>query len=224
MKNFAKVLMLGTLVFMAGMVFGGAASATSIVPQLDIDFRLDPWNDANGGHRYTDDGVTAIALPGREMLLYQDGIDGLGVLNGSYEPDEIEEEERLAILFGGSGRELDGVLITDLFAPGDRLDGGNDTFGERGVVRLYDSNDNFYDRYIFKGEDSDQDNGEIYVSFDLPQGFAVSKAVFKTVGNYSNNDFSVAGFNETPEPATMFLLGSGLIGLVVARKRFAKKS
>ena len=43
-------------------------------------------------------------------------------------------------------------------------------------------------------------------------------------GDFNDAVFYIENMQASPEPATMFLLGSGLLGLVIARKRFMKKS
>ena len=59
----------------------GAVNAATIIPDdLDVDFR--DWVGAYGQTSWTQDAVTATAMP-QGSLLYQDGTDGLGILGVS---------------------------------------------------------------------------------------------------------------------------------------------
>lgn len=193
----------------AVIFLSSSALALSIIPSdLDVDFRDPAWGPAGGSHSWTVGTVKATALP-RDKELYQDGTDGLGVLGG--EPDEINEGERIRVNFSDH-MELTGVWITDLFESSDGV------VGERGKVKLWDDNGDIH-VYNFDGNDSHQANGEIYVPFELAGGIRITKAIFRTAGGESGNEFSVAGFTATPEPGTIALLGTGLLGLSLAIRR-----
>lgn len=203
-----------------GVLLTGVASASIIPTPIAIDFRDAAWAPASGLHSYAVGSVTATALPSTPFprLLYQDGIDGLGILGG--EMDEIDLMELLRVDIVG-GKLLTGAWITDLFGT---PDGG---CGEFGRLVINDTQ-----MFSFDGNFSDQANGEFFVSFGGE--ITVTKAVF-FVDNLrpgcdpANNDFSVAGFTThpsdtpdtptVPEPTTLLLLGGGLLGAGVFKRR-----
>ena len=203
MKRTVQVVTFMLVLIVASTSFG----SVSIIPShLVVDFRSDDWAPAFGQQNYSFDGVTA-ETNSEELKLHQDEIDGLGVLGG--ENDEIDGQEAILVTFEEEIR-LGGVWITDLYKSSD---GG--AIGEIGTVVL-----NGVTPFIFKGENSHQANGEQWVAFG-DNGIVVKTALFYTIGEEENNEFSVAGFTHVPAPGAILLasFGCGIVSQLRRRKR-----
>lgn len=187
-----------------------------------IDFRTDapfPADDPSGDTLYsaTIGSLTltftplGIAMPNR---LYWDSVDGFGVQGGGYEADEIESPEALRINFS-SPIYVNHFGLTDLF-----FEGG---YEETGSWSLDNTNWNSFSQTDHNKLPSPTSNGEYTLSINS----FVSDIWFTAPGVTGafcrqNHEFSVATVDVVPEPATMLLLGSGLLSLAGLRRKFRK--
>lgn len=206
----------------AACLWAGPAFAISFSPQ--VDFR-DPsiWGGADHATSFsaTQNGVdiTLYAQP-TPAGLYWDSTDGVGIRH-NYEKDEIEEDERLKVLFGGE-TQLSAIYVSDLFF--------EDGYLEQGYYQIL--NGSWLAWEMFDATlPGTQQNGEHVIAFN--PAVVVTGLKFKAPGkmNGQNHEFSLLGLDVTavltrsfpptpvPEPSASLLFSAGGLFVVAALRR-----
>jgi hypothetical protein len=189
---------------------------------LTVDFTNSSWQPANGQNSYSVDygslTVTATASPWNKTLTYD--TDGMGVQDDEISAPWFGAREMITLSFSESVY-VSGFIVADLFE--DELwdwdeQGGYD-YTPGGNPTIFGISDGIYDPV----------EGALTYSFgssvlaDTFTFFGVKSA--KGWKDFSVNSIMIDGSGATPvpEPASMLLLGAGLVGIAgFGRKKLHK--
>ena len=202
-------------IFLSVLIWTSSVHALPMIDFADSSFSA-VHGLPSGSVNYGGLGITFIASNGdlTHNPGFSGGIDGIGIGD-----DEISIGEQLEIRFT-TELYLSKIYITDLFYE------GNSPYQERGQFQYY-TGSSWTGWMTFEAPTTNlpysTTNGEYII--DLDPLTVISAIRFAGIDS-SRNDYSVRGVDAapTPEPATMLLLGSGLIGIAAfGRKKIFKK-
>lgn len=215
-----KKLIVLTMAIALVIAFGGPSAAyyidfTSYSPTMPMGHQ---WVSPTG---ITFTAIDAGLNPTPNAALWHDSVDGFGVTGAGYEPDEIELPEALWISFPTPVYVVD-FQITDLFYEGP----AGSEYYEVGLY-IVDDGTTVSPVQSFVQNNPAAVNGV----FTLTLNQWVTDIYFSApgIGGWGgianpgdHHEFSVAGVNIVPIPGAVWLLGSGLIGLIGLRRKFGK--
>ncbi len=201
------------LLILSIFLFAGTANA------VYIDFASETFSGADGqtsfSTTYLGIDMTILGNP-KDRITWNPGsaggVDGIGVND-----DEISNSEFIYISFANT-INVDHVDLTDLFYENGYLEEGSYWIEESSDVW---SNQIFFNQTDYSKTSYPESNGEFMLNINQD----IVGLRFAGINNASEHDYSIRGLEANapvPEPATMFLFGTGLIGLAGFRRKFKK--
>lgn len=200
------------LISFAATALATPALALSLPSVLDIDFRKDPWTNADGEHSYDHDGTDASAwalgLFGVYGAKLTQGADyGLGVDSFGFDDEEIGFLEWLIIDFDHP-TFLQDVWLSKLY---------DERHDDRGYVALFDSSgDPIGSPIFFRGTEPSHSEG----AKQIPINATVASAKFyaKKLG-IKGYDYGLVGFSIPDSGSTVALLGGAFLAIFFVRRQ-----
>jgi len=216
-----------TKFFIAMLAIYLSLSVTAAADAITIDFTDDAWEAVDWpvlrtSYTIGDVTVTATTATTGNPKLWHDSIDGIGI-RLSYEADEIESQEILQVSFASS-INLNTIRVSDLFYESR----SGHWYNEIGYYSL--NNGGSWTSFTAPNANlpSPTTNGEFSIAIggiDTNSIWLKAPGYVNVNGYRQDHEFSLQRLeiSQVPEPSTLLLLGSGLIGLAMfGKKRLPK--